>query len=146
MLEAFEGAKERAENNRALAKALEKRVGRAQLAAAKCGCCVHGRLSPHSNIVETEVQWGVCRLQLPASLPVGHKQVSLPIMQSCGPGCWSSSCSSTRLVSAVSCPHRAVRCQRLARTVSLDWPAAAVQTVQSHANSKQGQRLWNGGR
>ena len=38
MLEAFEGAKERAENNRALAKALEKRVGRAQICCYDCGC------------------------------------------------------------------------------------------------------------
>ena len=85
MLEAFEGAKERAENNRALAKALEKRVGRAQLAAAHCGSCVHVRLSPHSNTAETDPQSGLCRLQLSASLPERRRQVSLPIMQSCGP-------------------------------------------------------------
>ncbi len=53
MLEAFEGAKERAENNRSLAKALEKRVGRTRCVAAKCGCCGHGRLSSQLHIVAT---------------------------------------------------------------------------------------------
>ena len=122
MLEAFEGAKERAENNRALAKALEKRVGRAQSAAATVGVVFMA---------------GAGLTQTPQKQKCKGMCAGCSFQHLCVKGksrCRCQSCKAVVLVAG----HQASSLQRLSLQSA---SAAAAQAVQSHANSKQGQCL-----